>query len=126
MSSNYGSISVNTLIDKVIEFSNGQNSSIALSQDNSNVNFFGNDSNSLSNLNTDYSSACDNVFDDNSSTTSNNSSVPNYMSNVKNAFAGYKNAKNLASTKDLANMTPIEMKDAFRSALDSAYKTINS
>ena len=96
MSSNYGTTSVNTFIDnKVIESSNGQNSSIALSQDNSNVIIFGNDSNSLSNLNTDYSSACDNVFNDNSSTASNNSSVPNYMSKVKNAFAGYENTSSL-------------------------------
>ena len=96
MSSNYGLTSFNTYIDKVNEStgSNGQNSSIALSQDNSNVIIFGNHSNSLSNLNTDYSSACDNVFNDNSSTASNNSSVPNYMSNI-NAFAGYENTSSL-------------------------------
>ncbi len=63
MSSNQGTTSVNTFTDnKVIEFSNGQNSSIALSQDNSNVIIFGNDSNSLSNLNTDYSSPYDSVL----------------------------------------------------------------
>ncbi len=96
MSSNYGFTSFNTYIDKVNEStgSNGQNSLIALSQDDSNVSIFGNYSNSLSNLNTDYSTAYDSVFDNNSSTANNNSSVQNYMSNI-NAFAGYENASSL-------------------------------
>ena len=96
MSSNYGFTLFNTYIDKVNGFagSNEQNSSIALSQDDSNVSIIGNYSNSLSNLNTDYSGAYDCVFNDNSSTTSNNSPVQNYMSNI-NAFAGYENAPSL-------------------------------